>query len=290
MTYIKFKECLTLCKFRVVALMLLSAFVGMLLANDHPPTMTILQALVGIGCVAAAGGVFNQIVDTPLDALMQRTRQRPLLTKSISVLEAKYLAVGLMFTGTVILYLFINPLTALVCLSGMVGYAWIYTCYLKHLTPQNIVIGGLNGALPPLLGWTAMTNEITAPAWCLVLIIYTWTPPHFWALAYCRHKDYANAKLPMLPVTHGKHYTSQQIVLYTILMILTTVLPILIGMSGILYLLAMVVLNMRFLQLALKVYYHQSDAVAMHLFKFSIAYLAYLFVAILLDHYFYWPI
>ena len=282
---IKIKECLVLCKFRVVALMLLSAAVAMLLA-DHLKPIIMLQALFGIGCVAASGGVFNQLVETPIDEKMQRTQKRPLLTKSVSVNEAWLLALVLMVLGTFVLYAFVNALTALICLAGMIGYAWIYTCYLKHLTPQNIVVGGLNGALPPLLGWTAVTNEITAQAWCLVLIIYTWTPPHFWALAVCRQKDYARAKIPMLPVTHGKKFTYIQIILYSVLMVLSTILPILIGLSGLVYASAMFYLNAWFMYLAYKLYKTHSDAVAMQLFKYSIVYLALLYIAMLIDHYF----
>lgn len=281
----KIKECLVLCKFRVVALMLLSAAVAMLLA-DHSQPIIMIQALFGIGCVAASGGVFNQLVETPIDQKMQRTEKRPLLTKSVSFNEAWGLAIGLMVLGTLVLYFMVNALTALICLAGMIGYAWVYTCYLKHLTPQNIVVGGLNGALPPLLGWTAVTNEITAQAWCLVLIIYTWTPPHFWALAICRQKDYAKAKIPMLPVTHGKEFTYIQIILYSILMILSTVLPVLIGLSGLVYSIAMLYLNSWFMYLAYQLYKSHSDAVAMQLFKYSIAYLAWLYIAMLVDHYF----
>ena len=282
---IKIKECLVLCKFRVVALMLLSAAVAMLLA-DHLKPIIMLQALFGIGCVAASGGVFNQLVETPIDEKMQRTQKRPLLTKSVSVNEAWLLALVLMVLGTFVLYAFVNALTALICLAGMIGYAWIYTCYLKHLTPQNIVVGGLNGALPPLLGWTAVTNEITAQAWCLVLIIFIWTPPHFWALAVCRQKDYARAKIPMLPVTHGKKFTYIQIILYSVLMVLSTILPILIGLSGLVYASAMFYLNAWFMYLAYKLYKTHSDAVAMQLFKYSIVYLALLYIAMLIDHYF----
>ncbi|MDG2348212.1 MAG: heme o synthase [Gammaproteobacteria bacterium] len=285
MTQAKFKECLVLCKFRVVALMLLSAAVAMLL-TDHSHPITMIQALFGIGCVAASGGVFNQLVETPIDQKMQRTKKRPLLTKSVSFNEAWGLAIGLMVLGTLVLYFMVNTLTALICLAGMIGYAWVYTCHLKHLTPQNIVVGGLNGALPPLLGWTAVTNEVTAQAWCLVLIIYTWTPPHFWALAVCRQKDYANAKIPMLPVTHGKEFTYIQIILYSILMVLSTVLPVLIGLSGLVYSIAMLYLNSWFMYLAYKLYKSHSDAVAMQLFKYSIAYLAWLYIAMLVDHYF----
>lgn len=281
----KIKECLILCKFRVVALMLLSAAVAMLLA-DHLQPYIMLQALFGIGCVAASGGVFNQLVETPIDQKMKRTQKRPLLTQSVSIKEAWGLALGLMVLGTIVLYLCVNPLTALICLAGMIGYAWIYTCYLKHLTPQNIVVGGLNGALPPLLGWTAVTNEVTAQAWCLVLIIYTWTPPHFWALAVCRQKDYANANIPMLPVTHGKEFTYIQIILYSILMVVSTILPVLIGLSGLVYAIAMLYLNSWFMYLAYKLYKTHSDAVAMQLFKFSIVYLAWLYIAMLVDHYF----
>jgi protoheme IX farnesyltransferase len=285
----KIKDCLILCKFRVVALMLLSAGVAMLLADHFAPAI-MFQALLGIGFVAASGGVFNQLVETPIDQKMQRTKSRPLLTRSISINEGWFFAVTLMTLGTVILYLCVNPLTAGICLAGMIGYAWIYTCYLKHLTPQNIVVGGLNGALPPLLGWTAMTNEVTAQAWCLVLIIYTWTPPHFWALAVCRQKDYANANIPMLPVTHGKEFTYIQIILYAILMSLATVLPILIGLSGLIYGVVMLCLNYRFIALSYQLYKTKSDGVAMVLFKYSIVYLAWLYLAMLLDHYLFFPI
>ena len=238
---------------RVVALLVLTALVGMCLSVPNAvPWQILLPAMIGIGFLSSAAAAINHIVDERIDSVMGRTLNRPVATGRLTAKRATLFALSLAVSGFFILYLLVNPLTAWLTFSGLVGYSFIYTMYLKRATPQNITIGGLAGAIPPLLGWTAMTNEIHPHALLLVLLIFTWTPPHFWALAIHRKDDYAKVNIPMLPVTHGVNFTKTQILLYTILLFVVCLLPYLVGMSNWLYLLGAVILNLVFFVYAWK--------------------------------------
>lgn len=286
MNTINWRDYLELCKPRVVFLMLITAVVGMCLASPGMvPVHILLFATVGIGCTAGAAAAINHLVDRQIDSKMRRTKQRPVATGKIKPLQAIVFAAVLGTIGTVILLKWVNTLTAWLSVATLVGYAFIYTLYLKRATPQNIVIGGLAGAAPPLLGWTAVTGHIHADALLMVLIIFTWTPPHFWALAIYREQDYANAKIPMLPVTHGAKFTKLSILLYTILLIAVTALPYAIGMSGLLYFAGAMLLGLRFLQWSIRLWRTDELIIAMKTFRFSIVYLFALFIVLLLDHY-----
>lgn len=275
-----------LTKPRVVMLLLLTALVGMCLATSTWVDPQILIAgMVGIGFLSSAAAVINHVVDHKIDSVMARTFNRPVAKGKVSIASALTFAFVLAVTGFASLAVFVNMLTAWLTLLGLVGYAVVYTMYLKRATPQNIVIGGLAGAIPPLLGWTAVTGEIHAYGLLLVLIVFTWTPPHFWALAIHREKDYAKAKIPMLPNTHGIEFTKTCIVLYTVLLCLVCVLPYLTGMSGLFYLAGSTILNGYFLYMALKLKYKPEQGTAMETFRFSILHLMVLFVVLLLDHY-----
>jgi protoheme IX farnesyltransferase len=275
-----------LTKPRVVMLLLLTALVGMCLATTTWVDPQILVAgMLGIGLLSSAAAVINHVVDHKIDSVMARTFNRPVAKGKVSVRSALVFAFVLALIGFVLLALYVNMLTAWLTLLSLVGYAFVYTMYLKRATPQNIVIGGLAGAAPPLLGWTAVTGEIHAYGLLLVLIVFTWTPPHFWALAIHREKDYAKAKIPMLPNTHGVDFTKTCIVLYTVLLCLICVLPYLTGMSGPVYLLGSTVLNGYFLFMALKLKYKPLPETAMATFRFSILHLMILFVVLLVDHY-----
>lgn len=277
---------LELCKPRVVALMLLTVLVGMYLAVPGWISMTIVvNGLLGIGCCAGSAAAINHLVDKRIDTLMARTQKRPVAQGRISVGKALCFASVLGVMGLTILVLFVNTLTAILTFVTLIGYAGVYTGYLKRATPQNIVIGGLAGAAPPLLGWTAVTNQLDPQALLLVLIIFTWTPPHFWALAIYRFADYQHAKIPMLPVTHGISYTKLNILLYTILLLVVSVLPFVIGMSGWLYLSGALALGIRFLYWVVVLKRSEQATVAMRTFRFSIIYLMLLFVFLLVDHY-----
>jgi protoheme IX farnesyltransferase len=249
------------------------------------PWELFLPAMLGIGLLSSAAAAINHIVDQKIDAIMGRTHNRPLPEGRITVNNAIAFAVTIAVMGFVMLYVLVNPLTAYLTLAGLVGYSFIYTLYLKRATPQNITIGGLAGAIPPLLGWTAMTNEIHGHALLLVLLVFTWTPPHFWALAIHRRKEYAKVNIPMLPVTHGVNFTKTQILLYTVLLFIVGLLPFLVGMSNWLYLVGAVVLNLMFFGYAWKLKFHADENTAMDTFKFSIIHLMALFVILLLDHY-----
>ncbi len=281
------QDYLELCKPRVVALILLTAVIGMLLATPNIPWQTLFFGTLGIGFAACSAAIINQMVDRRIDALMNRTLNRPLPSGKISVQQAIIFATFLGVAGIVVLIKYINNLTAILTFATLIGYAVIYTVYLKRATPQNIVIGGLAGAAPPLLGWTAVTNQMDAAGLLLVLLIFAWTPPHFWALAVARYEEYAKAKIPMLPVTHGIHFTTLCILLYTILMILIAIMPFVIKMSGYIYLLGSSVLNIIFLYLAIKLYLTQDRQIAMRTFHYSILYLMLIFIVLLVDHYFY---
>ncbi|MGM0631518.1 MAG: heme o synthase [Pseudomonadota bacterium] len=280
------RDYLELTKPRVVALLLLTAVVGMCLATEELVSMNVLvPALTGIGLMSAAAAAINHLVDRHIDAKMARTLRRPLPQGNLSPTKVTVFAASIGAIGFVTLYAWVNPLTAWLTFASMVGYAVVYTMFLKRATPQNIVIGGLAGAAPPLLGWTAVTNEINAPAVLLVMIIFTWTPPHFWALAVHRAKDYARAEIPMLPVTHGIDFTKTCIFLYTVLLTVVCLMPFLIGMTGMIYLVGVSVLNAIFLAYAWKLKYAPNKKTAFNMFAFSIWHLMLLFVILLVDHY-----
>ncbi len=283
---IRFRQFLALTKPRVVQLIVFCAVIGMFLAVPGlPPPSTVFFATLGIGLVAGAAAAVNCLVEQKIDAVMQRTRGRPLprgQVTSRSTLVFAGLVGGL---GMLLLYLFVNPLTMWLTLATFLGYAVVYTIVLKPATPQNIVIGGASGAMPPVLGWAAVTNHVAPEALLLFLIIFAWTPPHFWALALYRTQDYAKAGLPMLPVTHGSAYTRLQIVLYTCVLVAVTMLPYAIRMSGVPYLIAALALGGAFLVYAIRLYRNYSDSLARATFRYSIAYLTALFSALLIDHY-----
>ena len=275
-----------LCKPNVVYMMLICALVGMLLAEDSVSSIsTIMVALVGIALCSGSAAAINQVIDRNADAAMTRTDQRPLPQGELSVFHASSFAFVIGVLGALVLYIHINTLTMVLTLASLIGYAFIYTVYLKRATPQNIVIGGLAGAAPPLLGWTAISNTIDPYALLLVLIIFVWTPPHFWALAIYRKEEYAKESIPMLPVTHGVAFTKLQIVLYTIILFIVSVLPYIVLMSGFVYLISAIVLSSIFMYYSIKLYFSDDDAVAMKTFNFSIYYIFLIFVALLCDHY-----
>jgi len=284
-----FKDYFELCKPRVVLLMIITAAIAMLLAvppHAAIPFDTILIASCGIALLAFAGGVVNHLVDRSADALMQRTQQRPLASGRVKPVHAIILALLLAAAGVIILLRYINVTTAWLSFATLIGYAIIYTLLLKRTTPQNIVIGGFAGAMPPLLGWMAITNEWSAGAFLLVAIIFTWTPPHFWALSIYRYEDYKNAKIPMLPVTHGIDFTRKMIVLYTVLMVAVTYLPFTIHFAGFIYLIGVTLLNIIFLGYVVRMLCTKKAEHAYAVFRFSITYLGLLFALFLLDHYF----
>lgn len=271
---------------KVVAMLVITAIVGMVLSQPSLPNLGLmLVASLGIGLLSAAAAALNHVVDQNIDAKMARTHNRPLARGSLSNQTAVMFSLFLAFSGFATLYAFVNPLTAWLTLASLFGYAVVYTLYLKRITPQNIVIGGLAGAMPPLLGWTSITGELHPHAYFLVMIIFTWTPPHFWALAIFREKDYARAKIPMLPVTHGIEFTKQAVLLYTLLLFIVCLFPYLVGMTGLVYLASAVILNLMFLRYAYLLKIKQQKNFAYDTFKFSIWHLLWLFTALLLDHF-----
>lgn len=275
-----------LTKPRVVQLIVFCAVIGMLLAvPGWPDWRLVLPAAVGIWLVAAAAAAFNCLVERRIDARMARTAWRPTARGELTNMQTLVFASVLCALGSAILWWWVNPLTMALTFATFVGYAIVYTVLLKPATPQNIVIGGASGAMPPLLGWAAMRGEVGAEAWLLVLIIFVWTPPHFWALALYRAEDYARAGLPMLPVTHGNDFTRLQILLYTLVLFAATLLPFIQGMSGWLYLAAAIALGAWFLVLAFRLWRAYSETLARRTFRYSIWYLALLFAALLADHY-----
>jgi protoheme IX farnesyltransferase len=262
------------------------ALIGMLLATDGPLPWTLLGAgLAGISLLAGAGFAFNCLIERSIDARMARTRARPLARGEVGVTGTIIFAGVIGGMGAALLYWAVNPLTMWLTMATFVGYAVIYTVLLKPATPQNIVIGGASGAMPPVLGWTAVANEVTAPALVLFLIIFVWTPPHFWALALYRIEDYRRSGLPMLPVTHGPEFTRLNVLLYTVLLVAVSVMPYMIRMSGLFYLLSALVLGGVFLWYAWRLWRNYSDALARKTFSYSIFYLSALFGALLIDHY-----
>jgi protoheme IX farnesyltransferase len=281
-----FGNYLDLCKPKVVVLIVFTAIIGMFLAV---PGMVPLQVLVfgtlGIGLAASSAAAFNHFLDRKQDAHMGRTSHRPLPTGQLEGSHVVAFATTLGVLAMLALMFFVNTLTAVLTFTSLIGYALVYTVYLKHATPQNIVIGGAAGAAPPVLGWCAVTGTIDPHALLLFLIIFVWTPPHFWALAVARRDEYAKANIPMLPVTHGADFTRLHILLYTILLILVTLLPYLTGMSGIFYFAVSLVLNVIFLYYSIVLIRSRDDGIAMKTFGFSILYLMILFAALLIDHY-----
>ena len=282
----RLREFFALTKPRVVSLIVFTALIGMLLAA---PGVAALQSLafgaIGIALVAGAAAATNHLLEQRLDALMARTRARPLPTGRIETAEAALFALALGASGLGLLYTLVNPLTMWLTAATYVGYAIVYTLLLKPRTAQNIVLGGAAGAMPPVLGWAAVTGEVSADALLLFLIIFVWTPPHFWSLALYRRKEYAKAGVPMLPVTHGERVTRRQVLLYTAALFAVSLLPFCVGMSGLLYLAAALALGGVFLAYAARLYQSYSDRLARATFRYSIVYLALLFAALLVDHY-----
>ena len=283
-TTVTWRDYLELCKPNVVALMILTSVIGMLLATDgFIPWEIFVFGNLGIALCAGSAAAVNHIVDRNVDDKMARTANRPIAQGRLDPQQAVIFATVTGLAGMAILLVFTNVLTAWLTLASSVGYAFVYTMYLKRATPQNIVIGGLAGAAPPLLGWVAVTGEIHHNALLLVLIIFAWTPPHFWALAIHRKEEYAKANIPMLPVTHGERYTKINILLYTVMLIVVTILPYLTGMFGWLYLAGSLLLGARFLYWAVVMWFDKDSG--MKTFRFSIIYLMVLFALMLVDHY-----
>lgn len=276
-----------LTKPRVVMLIVFTAIVGMFLSVPGLPDLgALFFGTLGIGMASSSAAVFNHVLDARTDIQMSRTRARPLPQQKLTAKEALTFGFTIGAISMVILWYLVNPLTAVLTFLSLIGYAVVYTVWLKHATPQNIVIGGAAGAAPPVLGWAAITNEVTSGALLLFLIIFIWTPPHFWALAIARKEEYAKVDIPMLPVTHGEAYTRLNILLYTILLLVITVMPYLIGMSGLIYLASAAILGGYFLYYAVRMYLDHDDVdLPMNMFKYSISYLGFLFAALLIDHY-----
>ncbi len=283
---LSWKNYYTLCKPNVVAEMLFTAVVGMLLAvPGMPPIGPFIFGTLGIALAASSAAAINHFIDRKADAQMSRTDKRPLPTGDLTATNVIAFAAVLGVSSMLILILLVNTLTAILTFLSLFGYAIIYTLYLKRATPQNIVIGGIFGATPPLLGWCAMTGEIHPYALLLALIIFVWTPPHFWALAIARREEYAKVNIPMLPVTHGPEFTRLQILLYTILLMIVTLLPYLTGMSGLIYLMSAVLLGLGFIYYAVLMMRKKDNKTAMKTFVYSIVYITLLFAALLIDHY-----
>ncbi len=281
------KSFFQLTKPRVTALIVFTAVIGTFLATPGMPSLQLLMAVtVGIGMVSGAAAAFNCLIEQEIDARMARTQGRPLPTGRVSSVETSIFASILGLMGLALLYYYVNTLTMWLTLATFFGYAVVYTVFLKPTTPLNIVIGGASGAMPPILGWAAVTNSVTPEAMILFLIIFIWTPPHFWALALYRKAEYEKSGLPMLPVTHGDAFTLLHILLYTVILFLVTLIPYLMGMSGIIYLFSAILLGAGFLYFAIKLYRGYSDALAKSTFKYSVNYLMFLFAALLIDHYF----
>jgi protoheme IX farnesyltransferase len=280
------RDYFALTKPRVVALIMLTAVVGTLLATPGvPPLGALLLGNIGIALAAASAAAINHVLDSRIDARMSRTRRRPLPTGHLTHRQALTFALALGAASMTLLVAFVNLLTAVLCFCSLILYAVVYTVWLKRATPQNIVIGGAAGAAPPVLGWVAVTNHVDAHALLLFMIIFAWTPPHFWALAIARRHEYAKVSIPMLPVTHGVELTRLHVLLYSVILCLVTLLPFVTGMSGLIYLAAALVLNTRFLWQAVQLKLTRRDELPMRLFRYSITYLMWLFLALLLDHY-----
>lgn len=275
-----------LTKPRVTQLAVFCAVIGMFLATPElPDWRVVVPATIGIWLLAGAAFAINCLVEREIDSRMARTARRPMARGEITVPQTLVFSAVIGGTGMWVLYALVNPLTMWLTLATFIGYAVIYTIILKPATPQNIVIGGLSGAMPPALGWAAIANDVPMQAWILVLIIFVWTPPHFWALALYRRHEYEKSGLPMLPVTHGMEFTQFQIFLYTIILVATTMLPFAVGMSGLIYLGGVILLDVVFVWYAWQVYRHYTDMIARKMFTYSIIYLSLLFAALLFDHY-----
>jgi protoheme IX farnesyltransferase len=282
----RWRQYWVLTKPRVTQLAVFCAIIGMFLATPGMvPWPILIGGSIGIWLLAGAAFAVNCLIEQAVDAKMRRTAWRPSATGEITPLQIVIFSCGLGGAGMAVLWFYTNPLTMWLTFATFVGYAVIYTWFLKPATPQNIVIGGLSGAMPPALGWVAVTNQLSAEAWLLVLIIFVWTPPHFWALALYRREDYVQAGLPMLPVTHGEKFTLLNILLYTLILLAASILPYIYGMSGIFYLVSAIILSGIFIYYAIRLYQNYSDQLARKTFKYSISYLALLFAAILVDHY-----
>ena len=280
------QDYLALCKLKVVSLIVFTAIVGMFMATPAMvPWDILIYGTIGIGLAACSAAAINHVVDHKIDSIMARTNRRPLPEGKVSLVNAIIFA---WFLGTIsmgVLAFLVNPLTAGLTALSLIGYGFIYSMYLKRATPQNIVIGGAAGAAPPVLGWTAVTGTLDPNSLLLFLIIFAWTPPHFWALAIYRREEYAKVNIPMLPVTHGVEFTRLHILLYTIILFIVTLLPYLVGMSGLFYLVAAVLLGGGFLYYAIRMQFDHADRLAMKTFSFSIVYLMIMFAALLIDHY-----
>ena len=287
-TYTDWRDYYELTKPRVVMLIVFTAIVGMFLSvPGWPPAAAFVFGTLGIGLASSSAAVFNHVLDARTDILMMRTRGRPLPQGKLTEKAALSFASVLCVIAMILLWFLVNPLTAALTFSSLIGYAVVYTVFLKRATPQNIVIGGAAGAAPPVLGWTAITGEIHSSALLLFLIIFVWTPPHFWALAIARKEEYEKVGIPMLPVTHGEEYTRLNILLYSVLLVLITIIPYLTGMSGLIYLAAAIALDVVFLYFAIQMRRTPDDLeLPMRMFRYSITYLGILFAALLVDHYF----
>ncbi len=284
----EFLKFFPLCKPRVTALIVFTAMIGMFLATpDMVPLSLLLAATLGIGMASGAAAAFNCLIEQKIDAKMARTRGRPLPTGQVTTMQTLVFATLLGLAGLLILYFLVNPLTMWLTFATFLGYAVIYTIFLKPATPLNIVIGGASGAMPPVLGWAAVNNVVGPEALILFLIIFAWTPPHFWALALYRRAEYAKVGMPMLPVTHGEEFTRLHILLYTVILFGVALMPYGYGMSGLIYLAASLLLNSIFMVYAIALYRKYSDALSRSMFRYSILYLSLLFAALLVDHYWY---
>jgi heme o synthase len=282
---------LELTKPRIVALIVFTSIVGMLLAQPGLPRWdALLWGTLGIALSSACAAVLNHVLDRQIDEKMARTRLRPLPAGRVTQRHALAFACVLGATGSLVLFDRVNALTAILTLAALIGYGYVYTAWLKWLTPQNIVIGGAAGAAPPVLGWAVVTDQLEVNALILFLIVFLWTPAHFWSLAIARRREYARTGVPMLPVTHGVSYTQSQVILYTVLMSFATLLPALVGMTGVIYLAGAVVLNGRFLYLVVKLKRRPAPNLPMRVFRYSITYLGLLFAVLLLDHYWNLPL
>jgi protoheme IX farnesyltransferase len=287
----EFLKFFPLCKPRVTALIVFTAMIGMFLATPNMvPLGLLLAATLGIGMASGAAAAFNCLIEQKIDARMARTRGRPLPTGQVTSGQTVIFATLLGGAGLAILYFLVNPLTMWLTLATFLGYAVIYTVFLKPATPLNIVIGGASGAMPPILGWAAVNNVVGPEALILFLIIFAWTPPHFWALALYRRKEYEKVGMPMLPVTHGEEFTRLHILLYTIILFGVALMPFGYGMSGLIYLAASLLLNTVFMIYAVKLYQRYSDELSRSMFRYSILYLSLLFAALLVDHYWYFAL
>lgn len=284
----EFLKFFPLCKPRVTALIVFTAMIGMFLATPKMvPLGLLFAATLGIGMASGAAAAFNCLIEQKIDAKMARTRGRPLPTGQVTSAQTVIFATLLGGAGLLILYFLVNPLTMWLTFATFLGYAVIYTIFLKPATPLNIVIGGASGAMPPILGWAAVNNVVSPESLILFLIIFAWTPPHFWALALYRRAEYAKVGMPMLPVTHGEEFTRLHILLYTIILFAVALMPYGHGMSGLIYLASALILNIVFMGYAIKLYKKYSDQLARSMFRYSILYLSLLFAALLVDHYWY---